>query len=317
MKFAELNSTLQNYLNEEMGKAKLPEGFVSTLENGILPLAEHIAEQHKLDTAHSDTAHAPIWGICGAQGTGKSTLVHFLQFILDHRYGISSVGLSLDDFYLSHQQRLQLGKTIHPLLCTRGVPGTHDVSLGIDTLQALQHFTVGNTPVPLPKFNKAEDDCVAEEDWPTLTQPVDIILFEGWCVGTAAQPDTLLDTPCNILEAEEDSDAVWRRFVNEQLKKPYQQWYGLLEQLVFLKVPSFEQVFEWRTLQEQKLRQSYLDKNQPIPAKVMNEKQVERFIHHYERLTRWNLHHLSERADVVLELLPDHSITSFNLAKRH
>jgi len=36
--------------------------------------------------------------------------------------------LSLDDFYLGHAARLQLARDIHPLLATRGVPGTHDIA---------------------------------------------------------------------------------------------------------------------------------------------------------------------------------------------
>ena len=34
-----------------------------------------------------------------------------------------------DDFYLTQAQRQDLAQQIHPLLKSRGVPGTHDVPL--------------------------------------------------------------------------------------------------------------------------------------------------------------------------------------------
>ena len=301
MKFADLSPAVKDVFNEEMLKHQLPDSFQRTLETGILPTASFIAKK--------EHAKAPIWGVCGAQGTGKSTLVHFLALCLKHIYNLRSVCLSLDDFYLSKVSRQNLGKNIHPLLSTRGVPGTHDVDLGIDTLTKLS--LLGNTKasVPLPKFNKALDDCVSKSDWPVLSQQVDIILFEGWCVGTPPQSPDHLDKPCNDLEQNEDPDGHWRRYVNSQLADSYHKWFSLLDYQIFLKVPSFEQVFEWRGLQEEKLRQQYLDQGKDVPDQVMSPPQIARFIQHYERLTRWNLEVLPLKSNVVLELLKDHSIS--------
>ncbi len=35
--------------------------------------------------------------------------------------------LSIDDYYLSKIERLRISQKVHPLLITRGVPGTHDI----------------------------------------------------------------------------------------------------------------------------------------------------------------------------------------------
>ncbi len=297
----ELSSTLRSKLRDIMHQQDLPDSFESTLEKGILPTADYIAHHH-------DSEKAPIWGVCGAQGTGKSTLVHFLQVLLEEKYNLRCISLSLDDFYLSRAARLRLSEEVHPLFATRGVPGTHDVDLGIRTLVSLQEAGPQQS-VSLPRFNKATDDCIPEEDWPRVAGPFDIILFEGWCVGSQPQPSDLLTPPINPLEANEDREGLWRDYVNQQLRTRYAQWFGLLDRLILLKVPSFQQVQEWRSLQEYKLRQSYLNRGEAVPDRVMSPAQVERFIQHYDRLTRWNLETLPAISDVVLELQEDHKIS--------
>src|SRR5688572_33095977 len=75
-------------------------------------------------------------GVCGAQGSGKSTVAAALKTLLEDR-GITVAVISIDDLYLTRRERLALAESIHPLLRTRGVPGTHDVALGLETLRAL------------------------------------------------------------------------------------------------------------------------------------------------------------------------------------
>lgn len=231
-------------------------------------------------------------GINGAQGSGKSTLCRLLALLLEHGFNKSVAVLSLDDFYLTRDQREALAKQIHPLLQTRGVPGTHDVALAIATLDALQN----GLSVRLPRFDKSCDDRAAERTWVSIQQPVDIILFEGWCVGARPQTVEQLLAPQNELEATEDSQGVWRKYVNSRLAGEYQSLFGMLDVLLMLKVPSFEKVYAWRALQESRLQQG------------MKPDQLQRFIMHYERLTRSMLDELPQRADRVLQIGDDHQI---------
>ena len=69
----------------------------------------------------------PSMAIAGSQGTGKSTLAQAVQILLRVQYAKQAVIFSLDDFYLTGAERQQLGEQIHPLLRTRGAPGTHDL----------------------------------------------------------------------------------------------------------------------------------------------------------------------------------------------
>jgi len=81
-----------------------------------------------------------VLGIAGAQGSGKSTIARALAA----RFGCPV--LSLDDLYLDGAARQRLAETVHPLLRTRGVPGTHDGAAGLAALESL-----APGPAPLPR----------------------------------------------------------------------------------------------------------------------------------------------------------------------
>ena len=236
-----------------------------------------------------------VVGINGAQGSGKSTLAARVQQQLEH-HGQRTAVLSLDDFYLTRAQREELARTVHPLLATRGVPGTHDVGLARRTLERLRDLRDGES-LRLPRFVKAQDDRSPEEDWPTCSGPFDVVLFEGWCVGTPPQAADELATPVNALEADEDADGRWRAYVNMQLATGYPALFALLDRLVVLRAPGFEVVHGWRLEQEAGNAAA-----SPGAAHVMTSIALERFIAHYERLTRHALRVLPASADVVLDL---------------
>ena len=283
----------------------LPSEFQQTVEQWYLPLLHQIVACKGEKTL--------VIGIQGSQGSGKSTLAQFLKKLAHTEYNLKAVELSLDDFYLSYDARQNLAKKVHPLFATRGVPGTHDTELALTTIQNLKSAQVGDT-IDIPRFNKATDDCFPQAQWDEVKGPVDLIIFEGWCVGCDAQPETDLATPINQLEADEDPDSTWRNYVNEALQTEYQRLFKLIEKLVVLKAPSFECVFEWRSLQEQKLAKKLSNADQSNKFKLLDEAGLKRFISHYERLTKHCLISLPAKADWVFNLAEDHSITnlSFN-----
>ncbi len=245
---------------------------------------------------------APVIGINGAQGSGKSTCSYWLRDELARRFGLTVAVLSLDDFYLTHAERQRVASTVHPLLATRGVPGTHDVALGMTRIAALREAGPGEQ-VRLPRFDKATDDRCPEAQSTVVTGPVDLILFEGWCVGVPAQSEAELLAPVNALESIEDEDGRWRRYVNQQLAGPYSHWFGMLDALIMLAVPGWEPVFTWRSQQEQDTAAT-----NPQGAGIMDSAALRRFMAHYERLTRHALRVLPGRADAVLRLDLAHSV---------
>lgn len=293
-----LSGLLESIILEE----GLPADFVQTIERFYLPLADHLKKARQ---THGKTQLRPlVVGINGGQGSGKSTLALFLRMILEKRHGLSTVVLSLDDLYLTRAERTALAGVHHPLLITRGVPGTHDVGLGMRLLDRLANDDGGG--VRLPRFDKAQNDRVPEADWTVVMGPADIVLLEGWCVGACAQPAAALEEPLNQLEQVDDPDGIWRRYVNAQLAGPYAEFFARLDHLIMLKVPNFECIEAFRSLQESKLRAK--TKAGQGDAGLMDDATIRRFIMHYERLTRFMLVEMPGRADVVMELSEGHTI---------
>lgn len=272
----------------------LPEAYRDAVTTYWLPLAERIAGM--------DAGHPLLIGINGAQGSGKSTMSDILSLLLRQEHRLRTCVLSIDDLYLTRSERLALARDVHPLFATRGVPGTHDLRLGIELIRHMQAAGEHDT-VAIPAFDKARDDRRPEPDWPRHQGPVDVILFEGWCVGTPPQSETELAVPINALEADEDADGIWRRHVNDALAGEYRELFAMLDYLVLLKVPDFDTVFEWRGLQEEKLRRA-----SPGGEGLMDQKALARFIRHYERLTRHNLEVLPDLADALFRIDHDHRV---------
>jgi D-glycerate 3-kinase len=244
-------------------------------------------------------AHAGLLvaGLCGAQGCGKSTLAAALARQLAGD-GLRVATLSLDDLYLPRAARAALARDVHPLFATRGVPGTHDVPLGLATIAALAR----GEAAALPRFDKGRDDRLPESRWPRAPAGCQVLLLEGWCVGAIAQPDSDLARPVNALEAAEDADGIWRAHANAALTGPYRQLFACFDRLILLAAPGWQVVARWREQQEAELRSR-------SPG-AMTPDQVVRFIQHYERLTRWILAEMPARADVVVRLGDDREVLS-------
>lgn len=245
----------------------------------------------------SQTAGVCIVGINGAQGSGKSTLAARLESVLRVRHGLRAAVLSIDDIYLTKAERQTLGKNVHPLCATRGVPGTHDVTLGLDTLVALKNASAG-TETPLPRFDKLSDDRRPPSAWPVFTGPPDFILFEGWCIAAPPQEEAALHSPVNGLEAREDPAGVWRRWSNDYLSTEYQELWRHIDRLVMIQVPDLTFVVDQRLRQERELAAA------DPSAKAMARADVERFVAHYERLTRHMWATLPDHADVLVSRGP-------------
>ncbi len=273
---------------------QLPDSFNHLVEQFYQPLAQRIH-------AKFQQGNKPLFvGINGCQGSGKSTLSAYIQQYLSSAYTLNVVVMSLDDFYLSKNDRNKLAEYIHPLLKTRGVPGTHNIQL---LTQVLIQLKEKSSPISIPKFNKATDELYPETNWQCIESDADIVILEGWCWGVPAQEETQLQAAINPLEKQNDSRAVWRSYVNQQLKKHYQPLYQLFDYWVALQAPSFDDVYCWRLEQEQKLAlkvESQADISQP--SVVMNAEQVLDFIQYFQRLTEHGIKTLPLFADTTFHL---------------
>lgn len=244
-----------------------------------------------LDAALSLQATPPVFGISGLQGSGKSTLAVQIA-ALGRQRGLQVAVLSLDDFYLHRARRQALAREVHPLLSQRGPPGTHDLALALEVLEQLR---MGQA-LKLPRFDKLADDTLPMAAWPMMQAPADVVVLEGWCLGTPAQQAHELAAPINPLEREEDAQGIWRRWCNAALERDYPALWQALDALWVLQAPHFDIIPAWRWQQERSLQAANPG------STAMTKAQLAGFVQLFERVSRQALRCLPEIADRVIVL---------------
>ena len=283
-----------DFLNSQEVYSEPFHNKLGQLNNYYLPICEKIFKK-------LSKKRIKIIGLTGGQGAGKSTITQIIKLIFEIKYNFNVAFFSIDDFYKTLRERETLSKKIHPMFKTRGVPGTHDTKLLSKIFNDLSKKNF--KPVYVPRFDKSIDDRFQKSKWQKISKKPDLIIFEGWCVGAKAQTKKQLLKPINILEKNNDSKFVWRTKVNNELNNNYKKIFSKIDCLIFLKVPSFECVYKWRLLQENKLKLTSKGK------KIMSPKQVREFIMYYERITKQMLEDLGKNAYAVLSLDKKHRLS--------
>ena len=269
---------------------------ISNLKDFYIPLSFWI------DNKYKQKGKTLFLGFSGGQGSGKTTISAILKIILTRFFKRKIYISSIDDFYKTAKERDRMSNKIHPLFKTRGVPGTHDINL----IKKFFDFVKKKDfkKIKLPKFDKSMDDRIQRrESWYSLKKRPEIIILEGWCVGAKAQSLSLIKKPKNNLEKYEDKNLIWRKYVNERLKKDYKKLFNMIDHFIFMKIPNFKMVFKWRLLQEKKLK-----KKLSLNRKIMSYNEIKRFIMLYERITLQMLRDLSKSASIVMLLKKNHQI---------
>ena len=261
-----------------------------------LPICDYIFKKFK------NSKKTFIIGLSGGQGSGKSTIAQIIKIILKTKYKLNVINFSIDDYYKTSEERVKLSKIYSKLFITRGVPGTHDTKLLMSDIKKLKRKNFKQFSIP--KFDKSIDDRMKKKNWIKIKKKPQIIIFEGWCIGARPQNNNSINKPINRLEKYYDVDLTWRKKVNNELKKKYNNIFKLLNILIYLKVPNFKSVLKWRILQEKKLKIKSKGK------KVMNEFQIKKFIMYYERITKNMMKDLGKNSNIVIRLDQKHRLYS-------
>ena len=269
------------------------------LKNHLVPLSFWIAKRTNLKKPY-------IVGLTGGQGTGKTTISSILMIILKKYFKLNVFKISIDDIYKTKKDRAKLSKKIHPLLLTRGVPGTHDISYMSDFIKKANSRKFKS--INLPKFDKAIDDRFTKNNWYKVNGKPDVIIFEGWCVGARAESIKTLKKDINLMEKNQDKKLIWRKYVNNQLKKEYKQLYSKINCLLFLRAENFSLLQKWRVIQEKKLKLK--NKSKKIKQKIMTKKEVLNFMQTYQRITQNMFKYAPKYASIVIKLNSNHQINS-------
>ena len=293
--FFKVKKDYLKFLRKEKIFSQSKENKIKNLKDYYIPMSFWIDKKCKNKT------ETLFLGLSGGQGAGKTTVVGILKIILKKYFKRKIETVSIDDFYKTLKERIQMSKRVHPLFKTRGVPGTHDTNLIKKLFTSIK--TKKFKKFKIPKFNKSIDDRSKKIFWHNINTKPEIIILEGWCVGAKSQSNFLIKKSLNTLEKNEDKNLIWRKYVNKMLKKEYKKIFSMIDYLIFMKVPNFRMVFKWRLLQENKLR-----KKVHSNKKIMSYSEIRRFIMFYERITLQMVKDLGKSASAVISLKKNHEI---------
>ena len=244
-----------------------------------------------------------IVGLSGGQGTGKTTISSIIKIILEKYFKLNVFKISIDDFYKTRKERIILSKKVHPLLKTRGVPGTHDIDMMLNLFRKVKAKKLKS--LSLPKFDKSIDDRLSKNKWYKVKSKPDIVIFEGWCVGAKSQSTKQLIKPINSLERFNDKSMKWRKYVNLNLKNKYKKFHSMMDCLLYLKAENFALLRKWRLVQEKKLKIKNKNKKN---SKVMNKQEVLNFMMTYQRITEHMFKEMPKNSSVIVTLNNNHQI---------
>jgi len=283
------------FLEKEKIFSKSKTNKIRDLKNIYIPMSFWIENKYK------KKGKTLFLGFSGGQGSGKTTITGILKIILKSFFNREICISSIDDFYKTLKERKKMASTIHPLFKTRGVPGTHDTNLIKRFFSKLKMKKFKK--FQLPKFDKSTDDRLKNNYSLNVKKKPEIVILEGWCVGAKPQSNLLIKKSINKLERYEDKNLVWRKYVNEKLKKEYKKFFSMFDHFIFIKIPSFNMVYKRRALQENKLKQKW-----QTNKKIMSNNKIKRFIMFYQRITLQMIKDLSKSASIVMLLKKNHEI---------
>lgn len=203
----------------------------------------------------------------------------------------------MPDLYLRHADMLAVGRAHapNPLMQGRGQPGTHDVALGSSILRALR--SINDHPdksVQLPVYDKSAWDGQGDRaaDAVTVHGPIDLVLFEGWCLGFHALSQAEIEQKLRMSKGKSGTcftsySADDLAVISENLGVWEREWYPLLDAFIQFhpcaehgKSP-WSMVYPWRLQAEHAMKRAN-------GGRGMTDEQVAAFVQRYafpKRLT--------------------------------
>ncbi|KAL0939954.1 d-glycerate 3-kinase [Colletotrichum truncatum] len=306
--------------------------------SAVEAVLQHILPAVKAHKAESSSPF--ILGLSGLQGSGKSTWAEALTQTLNTKHGINTRTLSLDDLYHDHDQLVAL-RDSNPgngLLRTRGQPGTHDEELARRFFDDISQPSKGNSEsIKWPAFDKSlfsgEGGRVPVSQWDNVPRnpPLEVLIFEGWCLGFQPLSPEEVEQKWNNAKAgsnstssEEDQlstttlashDLEHLLLINKNLERYCKTFMGpwRFDAFLHLSTDRLVNVYHWRLDQERALREK--------KGAGMTDAQVIRFVQGYmpayelylDRLTQESF--FSQEGKVHVRIILDSSRAVLSVEK--
>ena len=293
--FEKVKNRCFNFISSQETKNEKFKNKEKMVKSFLIPICFWIFKNKPINKTY-------IIGLAGGQGTGKTTISSLIKLILSIYFKLNVFKVSIDDFYKTRKERLRLSKSKHPLLLTRGVPGTHDIDMMNKFFQNVKKKKFKS--MLIPKFDKSIDDRCNRKLWYKVKKKPDILILEGWCVGAKPEKKNTLNRSINKLEMNFDSKKKWRSYVNDQLKNKYAKLFDQLHSLLYLKAKNFAVLKYWRIKQERKLKLKNKRKNN----KIMSNLEVLNFMMTYQRITQNMFKIAPKHSSIIIDLNDKHQI---------
>lgn len=216
-----------------------------------LPLARHLYK------ASYDKKYTPI--ICGIQahqGCGKTTLCNILRYLLEDIYELKTGFLSIDDLYSTYSELADLKKS-DSRFKYRGPPGTHDLQLGLSTLENVKNSKINFS---LPRYNKSANKGLGDraETGELVKKPIDVFIFEGWFLGADPVEEKDLEA-----QQKDKNKLEFQKEINRLLYN-YTPLWDYVDYWIVMKPKKYKYSRKWRVQAEK-------DNKQGMSWKQVNE----------------------------------------------
>ncbi|KAK8042740.1 hypothetical protein PG994_013223 [Apiospora phragmitis] len=247
-------------------------------------ILERLKEQQKIQQLNikqhlgfdSVNRRAFVVGLNGVQGVGKTILVGALAKTLQSEYGLETLVVSIDDFYLTHdeQKALAAAQPNNKLLACRGEPAS-----------AFLEAVSQGQPARVPQYDKSayagEGDRVPESQWVSVNGPgqrkVEVVILEGWCVGfRPLNPMEITAKWMGPSRTLQRHDLQHLEFVNWRLE-PYEAITAMFDAFIHIDADNLEWVYDWRLEQEANLirdKGSGMTREQVVRLVVSKDRRV-------------------------------------------
>lgn len=241
-----------------------PDTLKQDLEKYYLPFVEKLI---KLKNEVSKGSGLII-GVSAIQGTGKTTQGEILEVLLK-LMGNSSISLSIDDHYLTHEQLNEL-REFDPRYIRRGV--THDIHLALENLKALKNMKDGEE-VKIPIYDKGAFDGDGDRTgWKTVTKKPDFIFYDGWMLGARkVEDESVFESGLPALDSPEHIQ--FAKDINKKLDGYLPIW-EIIDFMNVLYVPNYQMSLKWRDQAEEVLR---------VKGEGMSPDQIREFVYYFWR----------------------------------